>query len=220
MDLLSELKRLDETMSPAPLLATVDPKREYAWIREADGTFLHSPLGMNPDDAEGFVALRNLLPALIASVPSARERRLEEALRAILDKPDGCPLCDSGVPRRTSGEHWDECPFENARKLLEENAMAVVTGTARISLIECYLTEEDPPADHDFARYGAVCGRCYNALAEMEKNEREDYQSGKTDLRDLLAIVAPHLTPMDTLSGLVSQINNVIASMRPVEQAQ
>jgi plasmid stabilization system protein ParE len=151
---------------------------------------------------------------------SERERRLEEALRAILDKPDGCPLCDSGVPRRTSGEHWDECPFENARKLLEENAMAVVTGTARISLIECYLTEEDPPADHDFARYGAVCGRCYNALAEMEKNEREDYQSGKTDLRDLLAIVAPHLTPMDTLSGLVSQINNVIASMRPVEQAQ
>jgi hypothetical protein len=87
MDLLSELKRLDETMSPAPLLATVDPKREYAWIREADGTFLHSPLGMNPDDAEGFVALRNLLPALIASVPSARERRLEEALREIANAP-------------------------------------------------------------------------------------------------------------------------------------
>jgi hypothetical protein len=98
MDLLSELKRLDETMSPAPLLATVDPKREYAWIREADGTFLHSPLGMNPDDAEGFVALRNLLPALIASVPSARERRLEEALRESLNM----------LVKR--GQHAKRCP--------------------------------------------------------------------------------------------------------------
>jgi hypothetical protein len=36
----------------------------------------------------------------------------------------------------------------------------------------------------------------------------------KTELRDLLVIVAPNLTPMDTLSGLISQINNVLAWLR------
>jgi hypothetical protein len=48
-------------------------------------------------------------------------------------------------------------------------------------------------------------------------NETQDadiIDRAKTELRDLLAIVAPHLTPMDTLSGLISQINNVLAWMR------
>lgn len=36
----------------------------------------------------------------------------------------------------------------------------------------CYLTEEDPPEDHDFARFSAVCGRCYGALADLERDAR------------------------------------------------
>lgn len=50
--------------------------------------------------------------------------------------------------------------------------MAQVTGTAKIALVECYLTEEDPPEDHDFARYGAVCGRCFGALSDLEREAR------------------------------------------------
>jgi hypothetical protein len=47
-----------------------------------------------------------------------------------------------------------------------------------------------------------------------ETHDADIIDRAKTELRDLLAIVAPHLTPMDTLSGLISQINNVLAWMR------
>lgn len=35
--------------------------------------------------------------------------------------------------------------------------------------LKCYLQEEDPPEEHDIAKFGCVCGRCYNALAGLEE---------------------------------------------------
>lgn len=42
-------------------------------------------------------------------------------------------------------------------------------------------------------------------------SEDQDYEIGMKALRNLLATVAPQCKPMDTLSGLVSQIDNYIA---------
>lgn len=57
---------------------------------------------------------------------------------------------------------------------------------------KCYLTEEDPPEDHDFQRYSAVCGRCYGALADLERDARNALASAETELtalREQLAAV-------------------------------
>lgn len=40
--------------------------------------------------------------------------------------------------------------------------------------VACYLQEDDPPADHDLKRFSCVCGKCYGALADMEREAREE----------------------------------------------
>lgn len=37
------------------------------------------------------------------------------ALKAILDEPHGCPMCDSGKLRNPDKEHFDECGYLLAR---------------------------------------------------------------------------------------------------------
>lgn len=37
---------------------------------------------------------------------------------------------------------------------------------------KCYLTEDDDPALHDLERFSAVCGQCYGALADLEREAR------------------------------------------------
>lgn len=40
-----------------------------------------------------------------------------------------------------------------------------------------------------------------------------DYEDGKRELRDLLKLICPQIEPLESLSGMVSQINNFIAGM-------
>lgn len=42
-----------------------------------------------------------------------------------------------------------------------------------MSQFTCYLQEEDPPEDHDIGHYSCVCGRCYGALADLERDARQ-----------------------------------------------
>ena len=41
-----------------------------------------------------------------------------------------------------------------------------------------------------------------------------DYEDSFRDARDLLLIVSPDVTPLDSLSGIVSQLNNYIAGLK------
>lgn len=114
MDLLSELKRLDETMTPQPW--EVESERDgVAFISNSklwqqlasvvvrlDGD--PEPSAEGWANANGIARLRNLLPALIASV--ARERRLEESLRMAV------PLLERRNSNLKSGADW--CNFTSA----------------------------------------------------------------------------------------------------------
>jgi hypothetical protein len=45
--------------------------------------------------------------------------------------------------------------------------------------VECYLQEEDPPAEHDIERYSAVCGRCYGALAGLLRSAEDELAAAR-----------------------------------------
>jgi hypothetical protein len=44
----------------------------------------------------------------------AQRDELLVAVRAILANPHGCPMCDSGVLRNPTKEHWAACGFAMA----------------------------------------------------------------------------------------------------------
>jgi hypothetical protein len=47
---------------------------------------------------------------------------LVEAIRLLLLSPSngcGCPMCDFGKLRNPEKEHWHDCEWNNAKKLLE-----------------------------------------------------------------------------------------------------
>jgi hypothetical protein len=46
--------------------------------------------------------------------------RLRAAVRGIFANPQGCPMCDAGVLRNPDKGHWDDCPYEIARKTIGE----------------------------------------------------------------------------------------------------
>jgi hypothetical protein len=52
----AKLWELAERATQGPLEVVVTPDGEYAWIRDATGTYLNSPCGMNPADARLHVA--------------------------------------------------------------------------------------------------------------------------------------------------------------------
>lgn len=79
--------------------------------------------------------------------------------------------------------------------------LAATNPAAAASAITCYLTEEDPPENHDLGRYGAVCGRCYNAAAASD-----DLQAFK-DANDRLVSEAVRLH--DRIAVLEKQLNLV-----------
>ena len=56
-----------------------------------------------------------------------RNRKLESAIEGIVKEPYGCPMCDSGVLRNKQKEHWDDCPFLIAEKLLNSNEPGAVS---------------------------------------------------------------------------------------------
>lgn len=48
----------------------------------------------------------------------AERLALRDALKALLDEPYGCSLCDSGKPRNPAKGHQPDCPYERARSFL------------------------------------------------------------------------------------------------------
>ena len=44
--------------------------------------------------------------------------KFRDALKAILADPYGCPTCDCGTLRDANKQHWDDCPYLIAYKLL------------------------------------------------------------------------------------------------------
>ena len=64
----------------------------------------------------------------------------------------------------------------------------------------------------------APCQHIWSAHQHCQWCHRErkdiDYEDGLRDARDLLLIVSPNVTPMESLSGIVSQLSNYIAGLR------
>lgn len=62
------------------------------------------------------------------------------------------------------------------------------------------------------------CEHIWNAHRQCQWCHRDrrdvDYDDGMRDARDLLLLVSPGVTPMESLSGLVSQLNNYIAGLK------
>lgn len=48
-----------------------------------------------------------------------RENLLLNALNDLLSGDLGCPMCDNGKLRNPDKEHWDNCKWENARKIFD-----------------------------------------------------------------------------------------------------
>lgn len=46
----------------------------------------------------------------------------------------------------------------------------------------CYLQEDDPPANHAPEKFGVVCGNCYSALADLEREARLEIARLREDL--------------------------------------
>lgn len=44
-----------------------------------------------------------------------------EALRMLLAEPYGCSLCDSGKMRNPKKGHQPDCPYENAKRVIQKN---------------------------------------------------------------------------------------------------
>lgn len=84
-------------------------------------------------------------------------------------------------------------------------------------MIDDQINRSQPPlvALHNAAQLYAAplqprdCSQYADETASW--SEDQDYEIGMNMLRNLLATVAPQCKPMDTLSGLVSQIDNYIA---------
>lgn len=45
---------------------------------------------------------------------------IARALLSLLSRPDGCPMCDEGVLRKSSAAHWPECPYLAAHGALQK----------------------------------------------------------------------------------------------------
>lgn len=62
------------------------------------------------------------------------------------------------------------------------------------------------------------CQHIWNAHSQCQWCHRDrkdiDYEDGLRDVRDLLLLVSPNITPMESLSGLVSQLNNYTAGLK------
>jgi hypothetical protein len=54
----------------------------------------------------------------------------------------------------------------------------------------CYLQEDDPPEDHDIDRFSCVCGKCYEALANLE-------EAAQGKLRDIRRAIGPSYGDVD-----------------------
>lgn len=65
----------------------------------------------------------------------------------------------------------------------------------------------DEPCQHIWNAH-RQCQWCHRMKADI------DYEDGRRDARDLLLLVSPNVTPMESLSGLVSQLNNYIAGLK------
>ena len=72
-----------------------------------------------------------------------------------------------------------------------------------------------PSGRCDHCNLAEQCQHIFNAHRQCQWCHRMqkdiDYEDGSRDLRDLLKLVAPQIEPLDSLSGMVSQINNFIA---------
>lgn len=63
------------------------------------------------------------------------------------------------------------------------------------------------PCQHIWSAH-QQCQWCHRSRKDI------DYEDSFRDARDLLLIVSPDVTPLDSLSGIVSQLNNYIAGLK------
>lgn len=47
-------------------------------------------------------------------------KELTDVLNQLFNRDAGCPQCDYGVLRKEDDEHWDNCIWNNARKVYEK----------------------------------------------------------------------------------------------------
>lgn len=66
-------------------------------------------------------------------------------------------------------------------------------------------------------QYPEPCQHIWNCHGSCQWCHRDrkdiDYEDGRRDAKDLLLLVSPEVTPMESLSGLLSQLNNYIAGL-------
>lgn len=62
------------------------------------------------------------------------------------------------------------------------------------------------PCQHIFNAH-RQCQWCHRMQKDI------DYEDGKRDLRNLLKLICPRIEPLESLSGMVSQISNFIAGI-------
>ena len=95
---------MDNKHTPAP----------WKWMYwQPDGQIVYNvkPV-MRPIDGQ----IENKADAmLIAAAPD-----LLNALQMIFEEPQGCSLCDCGVPRNPKKGHQPDCPYELARLAVEK----------------------------------------------------------------------------------------------------
>lgn len=63
------------------------------------------------------IKLDDLIEA-ISDYANHENRNLKEALIGIIKNPHGCPMCDCGKLRVEERQHFDDCPFLIAHKVL------------------------------------------------------------------------------------------------------
>lgn len=115
-DILDKLIELSKDISPAPFEAVIN--EDYAWVKTKDQwgeVFVHSPLGICPQDARFFVAFRNAFPELVEQV-KAQENELNRLRGALPKTADGVTvIVGMKVYAKIRGEiiemevaHWGE----------------------------------------------------------------------------------------------------------------
>jgi hypothetical protein len=97
-------------VSPGPIYV-VHQDQDYAWLKDSEGTFLHSPLGMYPAAAEYFSAAHTLLPRALTELATTRKAlsALRAKLNALADQHDA-----EATRLAYAKGHECNCPLSNA----------------------------------------------------------------------------------------------------------
>lgn len=59
-------------------------------------------------------------PEELQALKGESVKELTDVLNQLFNRDAGCPQCDYGVLRKEDDEHWDNCIWNNARKVYEK----------------------------------------------------------------------------------------------------